>query len=372
MQFASTHDIIIFKKEKIKFLNTLFALSIAFYYSFIDFFPKTVCWVAHLDFYEINTFSAGNKPLAEFFSSPNLSNTSPFLPSDALRRVSQKHSRSYPGNEKTIVHSLSPVSHSPKSPDIEALHQNPLDFVKRPEDVRLQTTPLPKAPSFILKSEAAPLPRVFSSVLKPLTQQTPDELDTTGATALPTTTTVRAVTAPCIGETATQSLSHLASCSEPIPVEVPSPESVSSPSSKSLKPWNEYQELVSNDPFLKLWLMKLAPGVRTSIDEEEIPFRQALIETLLSPEFQPYITSTWEDDEEMRPRRIALHDAYMKKLYKGVYKNQVPLEWLLHTPDLHSNKGAAYWYAYDFPEGVRGTRGSLGKLYKDEDFPHDT
>jgi hypothetical protein len=146
---------------------------------------------------------------------------------------------------------------------------------------------------------------------------------------------------------------------EPVEIAPPSPTPLAK--NNTLQPWNTYI-VSSNNPLLRFWLMKLAP--ESNIDPEEIPFRKALVETLLSPEFQSYVTLDWEEedvDDQLRHRRANFCTTYMEKLDWSATR----FERLFHTEsrDWHQVNEDAYVFAYNFPLrlGVHA--------YRDEDFP---
>lgn len=130
----------------------------------------------------------------------------------------------------------------------------------------------------------------------------------------------------------------------------------------ALQPWHTYI-VTSNNPLLRFWLMKLAPG--STIAPEEIPFRKALIKTLLLPKFQSYVGLAWEEEDalDMQQRRGEFCRTYLK----AVDWAATPFErlFLTEAEDWHQVNEPAYGEGYDFPLklGVR--------VYKDEDFPCD-
>lgn len=142
------------------------------------------------------------------------------------------------------------------------------------------------------------------------------------------------------------------------PLQIPSIDKSSG--NNALQPWYTYK-VNSKDPLLMFWLMKLAPG--SKVAPEEIPFRKALVETLLSPEFQPYVSLDWEEENEpyMKTMRAKFCTTYMER----VDWSATPFERLFMTEkkDLHQVNEEAYLYGYHFPLNL-GVR-----AYKDEDFP---
>ncbi|MBA3814504.1 MAG: hypothetical protein H0X26_08495 [Alphaproteobacteria bacterium] len=147
----------------------------------------------------------------------------------------------------------------------------------------------------------------------------------------------------------------------PLPIPPVDPQPMSIP---SLPSWHTYK-INSKSALLRFWLMKLAPG--SQIIPKEIPFRKALVETLLSPKYQSWITDSWDpaedaedDDMEMKQRRADFSMDYMR----AVDWPKTPYKWLFLTEeeDFHQVNEPAYIYAYEFPlkRGIRA--------YKDEDF----
>lgn len=139
-------------------------------------------------------------------------------------------------------------------------------------------------------------------------------------------------------------------------------------SQDSLLSWKTYMPRVKFPSFLlELCLRILAPGC---VDQEEIPFRRALIDTLLSDKFQPHIYSLWteddlwaqDNDDKIKGLRRKFFFTYLHAVdwsqtrFERLYKKDA-------IPDIHTIEEDAFSYAYDFPLklGIR--------VYRDEDFP---
>ena len=109
------------------------------------------------------------------------------------------------------------------------------------------------------------------------------------------------------------------------------------------------------------WLMKLAPE-KKNIPQIEIPFRMALIKTLLSPDFQTFIHIGWmdEDDDCLRTKRRDFFYRYIK----NVNWSKTPFGRLFTTPeeDFHQVEDDAFVYAYDLPRRLSV------RVYNDEDI----
>lgn len=151
-----------------------------------------------------------------------------------------------------------------------------------------------------------------------------------------------------------------------------------------LSSWSTYKPQ-SKSILLTYWLQRLAPASKeeprkANVKLKEIPFRRALIETLLSEEFQPHIGPTWEppigagwepseeeeedgnDSEDIKALRRSFHDTYMKKINWAATRFQ-RLFLIDGSEDLHQVNEEAYLKAYYYPLrlGIR--------VYRDEDFP---
>lgn len=111
---------------------------------------------------------------------------------------------------------------------------------------------------------------------------------------------------------------------------------------------------------LQFWLQMLG-YYGGSVPEE--PFRQALINTLLSPKFQPFVTDSWVDDED---DEVTVRNAAKQKRNEFFYDYMNAVDWkktpfkrLFLVPrsnDMHQVDEDAFIYGYEFPEkiGLRG------------------
>lgn len=119
------------------------------------------------------------------------------------------------------------------------------------------------------------------------------------------------------------------------------------PTPDTLPPFDTYK-VNSKNFLITFWLMKIAPGAKAYVAPAEIPYRRALIETIL--EMQDSIGSGWEEDndEHTKLKRLEFHNTYMTKSFK--------------VSDLHLVDPFEYCDAYDLP-------GKLGvRAYRTEDI----
>lgn len=120
-----------------------------------------------------------------------------------------------------------------------------------------------------------------------------------------------------------------------------------SPSQFMLPSWNTYQR-ESNNPLFVLWLMKAVSGNIGSVDAFQ--FRNALIKTLLSSEFQSFINQDWEteNDNEIQNLRRDFFYAYIKAIdwSKTSFRRLYLIE---ESEDMHTVDLDAFTEAYEFP-----------------------
>jgi hypothetical protein len=129
----------------------------------------------------------------------------------------------------------------------------------------------------------------------------------------------------------------------------------------SLLPYEAYKQMVTSSAN-RIWVNFWLWNATKNATQEEIPFRRALINVILSDHFQPYINLDWEegDSEEAQKRRNNFFHAFLDNI-----------EWSkTHFTRKHSKVGPednhaealayyantdAYDYAYEFPQklGIR-------------------
>jgi hypothetical protein len=123
-----------------------------------------------------------------------------------------------------------------------------------------------------------------------------------------------------------------------------------------LKPWHTYN-VTSLDNQLRVWLMKIAPG--GPISQEELPFRCALLKTLLSNEFQPFVNQWWmdedEDDDDEKEQKREIRRKFFYAYMENVEWERTQFKRLFIVPgskDFHQVDEDAFDYAYEFPDSI--------------------
>lgn len=384
---------------KYYFINSLFALSIASYYLMVSPFPIRLLWPSSLSFYEVEDESKNNQSLYEglvfevFPSHSSLLSThnllDPSLYPDPLPYSSLPLAFSEEGESASLLGSEAPSLPSSyvsfmtryKNSYVSTSSTATSSLSREAFRVTSDPHPLTKGEGIQLNAsldvdlygsiaagmEMLPSSSHPSKISLPLQLQSSqlvslpslEKLPTFSHLSIETGVTVENLNSvpsdlPVVQRTITNLGLEGTAVNTPI-AQLPQ---------ESLLHWEQYMLRVKwNNPLLKFWLMKLAPGGR--VKAEEIPFRRALIETLLSDKFQPYINEFWEEqtvDAKIRRLRVDFNEAYLVAIDWAATRFK-RLFLIKGSKDLHLVDEDAYVYAYNFPLklGVRA--------YYDEDFP---
>lgn len=396
----------------LQFMNTFFALSIASYYVVMHHTPQGLRWPSHLKFYEVQKDVIEENPQLEGFSSSSqlsfvleLKNKNlPLLNKSETGEINLIQNQSL---ENVLEESKSMQDLLSLNPSLPFQSSDTLIEDRHPMKISSQIGLKERIVKFLPPSHSLELPKIATqeivitnALLNPICTnkiaisenrvatelggKTGNNLNPVGEEMISPSPLLKAFQLHSFSIPLSEDIQELegvttenkeevvSSLTHPI---IPKPEEKTENNADTFPAWFTYKRRLES-PLLKLWLMKLAPG--SSVKPKEIPFRRALIETLLSEEFQPHIGPNWEppigpgwepsgeevdgnDDEDIKARRRNFHDTYLKKVDWAATRFK-RLFLIDGSEDFHQVNEEAYLKAYNFPLklGVR--------VYRDEDF----